>query len=93
MPLILKGRVKKVITISTGLADLDNVNKFNLDPGAPYSISKAAMNFAVTKFNAQYAKDGVLFMSICPGSVETGHYANREFLCCGSRRLKALTGT
>lgn len=72
MPLVLNGREKKVITISSGMADLEITRKYDLDPGGPYSISKAAMNVAVAKFSAQYAKDGVLFMSICPGAVETG---------------------
>ncbi|KAI9036248.1 NAD(P)-binding protein [Aspergillus affinis] len=73
-PLILKGHTKKVIAISSGHADLDLVTKFNVDLATSYMISKAAMNAAVAKFSAQYAKDGVLFMSICPGMVDTGHF-------------------
>jgi NAD(P)-dependent dehydrogenase (short-subunit alcohol dehydrogenase family) len=79
IPLVLKGRVKKVITISSGLADIEVTSKFDLDHAAPYAISKAAMNAAVAKFSAQYAKNGVLFMSICPGAVNTGHNSSREF--------------
>jgi hypothetical protein len=30
----------------------------------------------VAKFNAQYKKDGVLFVSISPGVVEVGHFVN-----------------
>ena len=71
MPLILKGRDKKVIAISSGMADIDLIPKYELDWGAPYSISKAALNAAVAKFAAQYSKDGVLFMSISPGVVAT----------------------
>jgi NAD(P)-dependent dehydrogenase (short-subunit alcohol dehydrogenase family) len=73
-PLVLKGNFKKVITISTGMADLDFVTEFEISQFAPYAISKAAMNLAVAKFSAQYSKDGVLFMSISPGLVDTGHY-------------------
>lgn len=58
MPLVLKGSVKKVITISSGMADPDFVAKYNIASSAPYSISKAAMNVAVAKFSAQYSKDG-----------------------------------
>ncbi|KAH8431021.1 SDR family oxidoreductase [Aspergillus melleus] len=72
-PLILKGDAKKVIAISSGHADLDLVAKHNIDLVAPYTISKVGLNAAVAKFSAQYAKDGVLFMSICPGMVDTGH--------------------
>lgn len=73
LPLILKGDVKKVITISTGFADLDVTNQFGLSLGAPYSISKAAMNLVVGKYNAEYASQGVLFLSVAPGTVDTGH--------------------
>ncbi|KAF9771645.1 hypothetical protein IL306_010701 [Fusarium sp. DS 682] len=76
MPLILKGKVKKVVTISTGLADLEFTNNFEYDVTPLYSISKAAMNMAVAKFNAQYKKDGVLFMSVCPGMVDVGQFSH-----------------
>ena len=78
MPLILKGHKKKVITLSTGLADMEITRKFDLDQSVPYSISKAALNMAVAKFSAQYAKDGVLFLSLSPGLVDTGLYADGE---------------
>lgn len=54
------------------MADLDLVNDFAIKISAPYAISKAAMNLAVAKFNAQYKQDGVLFLSISPGFAETG---------------------
>ena len=76
MPLILAGNAKKVIALSTGMANLDSINKYELHVAPGYSISKAAMNVAVGKFHAQYKKEGVLFMSISPGVVETGHYKN-----------------
>ncbi|UKZ78450.1 hypothetical protein TrVFT333_006190 [Trichoderma virens FT-333] len=76
MPLILAGNIKKVIALSTGMADLDSTNKFELQVAPGYAISKAAMNTAIGKFHAQYKKDGVLFMSISPGVVDTGHYKN-----------------
>ncbi|KAL6353711.1 hypothetical protein LRP88_12699 [Fusarium phalaenopsidis] len=50
MPLVLNGRAKKVIAISSGMSDIE----------------------FIPKFAVRYAKDGVLFMSICPGSVNTG---------------------
>ncbi|KAK8075821.1 hypothetical protein PG997_010484 [Apiospora hydei] len=74
MPLILKGQTKKVVVISTGMAEMELVNKYEVDVGSLYSISKAAMNMATAKFNAQYKKDGVLFLSISPGVVDVGKY-------------------
>jgi NADP-dependent 3-hydroxy acid dehydrogenase YdfG len=92
LPLVLKGNVKKVITISTGVADLDLTNDCEIDVGALYAASKAAMNIIVAKFNAQYKKDGVLFMSISPGLVEVGRYADGtySFLPAGLQHLDIL---
>ena len=80
LPLVLKGKVKKVITISTGVADLDLTNECEIDIGALYAASKAALNIIVAKFNAQYKKDGVLFLSISPGLVDVGRYDEGMYL-------------
>ncbi|KAK4233438.1 hypothetical protein C8A03DRAFT_19494 [Achaetomium macrosporum] len=74
MPLILKGQDKKVIVISSGFADPVFTNKYDVTPGSLYSASKAAINMIVAKYSAQYKQDGVLFLAICPGMVEVGHY-------------------
>lgn len=65
---------KKVVFISSGNADLDLISKYEIEVTGPYSLEKAATNVAVAKFHAEYAKDGVLFMSISPGVVDTGHF-------------------
>jgi NAD(P)-dependent dehydrogenase (short-subunit alcohol dehydrogenase family) len=80
MPQILKGEAKKVIVISSGAADMDMVNDYDLSGSALYAASKAAMNMVTAKFNAQYKPDGVLFLSICPGMVEVGHFNGGMFL-------------
>jgi NAD(P)-dependent dehydrogenase (short-subunit alcohol dehydrogenase family) len=85
LPLVLKGEVKKVIAISTGLADLDLTNDCDVDIGALYAASKAALNVIVAKFNAQYKKDGVLFLSISPGLVEVGRNADGTYPFVPSR--------
>lgn len=74
IPLILKGQTKKVITISSGFADTEFTNKYDVTPAPFYSASKAAINMIVAKFSAQYKKDGVLFLALCPGMVDVGHY-------------------
>lgn len=74
LPLLLKGKQKKVVFISSGHADLDLITKYNIDISGPYSALKAATNCVVAKFSAEYSKDGVLFMSISPGVVDTGHF-------------------
>ncbi|KAL8984058.1 MAG: hypothetical protein Q9205_001870 [Flavoplaca limonia] len=74
VPLLRKGTEKKVLTLSTGTADADMINQFELDVAAPYSISKVAVNVAVAKYNALYKKEGTLFMAISPGYVDTGNH-------------------
>lgn len=74
LPLILKGNAKKVIVLGTGHADDTLINKYELEMAAPYSISKAALNTTIAKYNAELGKEGVLFLSVSPGYVETGQY-------------------
>lgn len=47
MPLILQGTAKKVVMISTGMADAELTRKHNLYENPAYSIGKAAVNMAV----------------------------------------------
>lgn len=72
MPLILKGRAKKVIAMSTGISDTEMTLKADIYHAVAYSISKAALNMAAAKFSAVYREQGVLVMAICPGAVDTG---------------------
>lgn len=74
LPLIQKGVAKKVVTITTGMADIELISAFDIAAAAPYSISKAAMNATYAKFSAQYKQEGILFMGVSPGLVDTGHY-------------------
>ncbi|KAL8755941.1 MAG: hypothetical protein Q9199_003295 [Rusavskia elegans] len=76
MPLVLKGKTKKVIAITSGHADLDFINNFDVENSAIYSASKAALNIIVAKFSAQYKKDGVLVFSMSPGVVDVGHFGD-----------------
>ncbi|KAK3938299.1 hypothetical protein QBC46DRAFT_390633 [Diplogelasinospora grovesii] len=76
VPLIKKGKAKKVIAISSGVGDIDLTNQCEIDVGPIYAASKAALNIIVAKFNAEYKKEGILFLSISPGLVEVGRYAN-----------------
>ncbi|KAG8162218.1 hypothetical protein KVR01_007983 [Diaporthe batatas] len=76
LPLVLKGKAKKVIALTTGLADVGMTNSFEVDISGLYAASKAALNMIASKFNVQYKKDGVLFISISPGVVEVAQYDN-----------------
>ena len=72
LPLIRAGKEKKIIVISTGMADLDLINKFDIPIAAPYSVSKAATNALVAKYNAALGKsEGILVLALSPGLVDT----------------------
>ncbi|KAL4809573.1 hypothetical protein BDV18DRAFT_132363, partial [Aspergillus unguis] len=76
IPLLRQGTAKKVIAISSGQAALDIIPKLKIDVAPLYSISKGAMNIAVAKFAVQYAKEGILFMSISPGLAHAEHFVD-----------------
>ncbi|KAF2712272.1 NAD(P)-binding protein [Pleomassaria siparia CBS 279.74] len=90
LPLILKGKAKKIISISSGMADTDLTTEFDIENAAIYSASKSALNMIVAKFSAQYKKHGVLFLGICPGLVETGIFESVPPEQLGS--LQSLVG-
>lgn len=71
MPLVLLGDVKKVILISTGMADTELIRKHNVWMGFAYAVSKAALNMIVAKASADYQEKGVLILAISPGFVAT----------------------
>ncbi|KAK4450298.1 NAD(P)-binding protein [Podospora aff. communis PSN243] len=75
-PLLLKGTLKKALVISTGLADPELTNNFDISNAPLYSASKAAVNMVVSKFNAEYKQDGLLFFSMSPGMVDVGLFDN-----------------
>jgi NAD(P)-dependent dehydrogenase (short-subunit alcohol dehydrogenase family) len=72
VPLIKKGALKKVIAISSGMGDTELVAEHAIDNAIGYAVSKAALNMIVAKFHAQYREEGILFVSISPGVVDTG---------------------
>lgn len=77
VPLIRNGKGKKVITISTGMSDLDLINSTEVAFASPYAISKGAVNVAIAKYNALYNKEGILFLAISPGYVTTERNTGR----------------
>lgn len=72
LPLIRKGQAKKIITISSGMADIDLIKDYDISGSVAYSVSKAATNALVAKYHALLGrKEGVLFLSLSPGVVDT----------------------
>jgi NAD(P)-dependent dehydrogenase (short-subunit alcohol dehydrogenase family) len=74
IPMVLKGKAKKVIALTSGHADLEFINEFEAGVQPLYAASKAAMNVIIGKYNAEYKKDGVLFVSVSPGVIDTGKF-------------------
>ncbi|KAI2616794.1 NAD(P)-binding protein [Hypoxylon sp. NC1633] len=74
LPLIRRGEVKKVISITSGLGEFELTKNLEITNGGPYSMSKIALNLAVAKYHGEFNGEGILFLSISPGVVETsGH--------------------
>lgn len=76
LPVIRKGQLKKVVTISSGHADIDLINDYDIAVAAPYTVSKAAANALMAKYNAALGKsEGILFFALSPGYVQTSQVA------------------
>ncbi|KAK7906570.1 hypothetical protein PG985_016307 [Apiospora marii] len=80
LPLILRGKAKKVVHLTSALGDVEFARDYELTLGSVYAASKAAMNMVTAKFAAQYRGDGVLFLGVCPGVVDTGQFNDRKYL-------------
>lgn len=53
------------------MADIDLINESEVEVAGPYSVSKAAANVVIAKYNAALKNEGILFLSISPGYVAT----------------------
>ncbi|KAI9058917.1 short-chain dehydrogenases/reductase [Trametes sanguinea] len=71
LPLLRAGAAKKVVSISTGVADGDLIVKARFVIQGPYCISKAALNAAVAKYAAELRDEGFTFLALSPGLVDT----------------------
>ncbi|KZV96957.1 NAD(P)-binding protein [Exidia glandulosa HHB12029] len=71
IPLLLKGKTKKVLSLSTGVADPAFVLKSEFPYGVAYGIAKTGVEMANVKYAIKYKKDGLVFLAISPGVVNT----------------------
>ncbi len=79
LPLIKNGQTKKVVMISSGMTDENLTVELELFEGPLYSITKSALNMVTAKFQAEFKKEGIIFMGVCPGNVDTGHLNDRKY--------------
>lgn len=89
MPLVLRGTAKKVFALSTGLGEVEFNRQNDLWMSTSYSVSKAALNMVIAKFSAEFREQGVLFLAISPGVVDTGF--SREYSTCPCACERILT--
>ncbi|EXU94438.1 short chain dehydrogenase family protein [Metarhizium robertsii] len=71
LPLIEKGAEKKVVHISTGMADLDLIKDSGIEYALAYAVAKAGMNVQVAKYAVELAPKGIKVLALSPGWVDT----------------------
>jgi len=72
LPLVLNGKAKKVMTISGGMGDLDLTLASQWRFFGPGAVAKAGQNMLVAKYAASLKSQGVTFLAISPGLIESG---------------------
>ncbi|KAF2438080.1 NAD(P)-binding protein [Karstenula rhodostoma CBS 690.94] len=80
MPLILKSSIKRVSAISSAAMLPEYIVGAEDPTSLHYALSKAALNTLVAKFAARYKQEGVRFVSISPGWVDTHADMPKEFM-------------
>jgi NAD(P)-dependent dehydrogenase (short-subunit alcohol dehydrogenase family) len=71
LPLVRKSAIKKVTVISSGHADPELVLAADVAEAIPYAVSKAGSNMVVAKYAAEFKNEGVVFLALSPGVVNT----------------------
>ncbi|KAJ5518671.1 Short-chain dehydrogenase/reductase SDR [Penicillium expansum] len=71
LPLIEKGVQKKIVHISSAMADSGLINKAGVSYAVAYSVAKAGMNVQVAKYAAELAPRGIKVLALSPGWVDT----------------------
>ena len=71
LPLLRAGETKKCIVTSSEMGSLKYILKNDVSFAPGYSMSKAAVNVAVSKFAVKLKEEGIIFLSLTPGFVKT----------------------
>jgi NAD(P)-dependent dehydrogenase (short-subunit alcohol dehydrogenase family) len=71
LPLVRKSNIKKIIVITTGLADRDMTEKSTISFWLIYSSMKAALNMVVAKYAVELKSEGFKLLALSPGLVDT----------------------
>jgi NAD(P)-dependent dehydrogenase (short-subunit alcohol dehydrogenase family) len=84
LPLILKGKQKKIVHISSAMGDAEFVRKAGVTGAVGYSASKAMLNLVVAKFAVELGEKGVNVVALSPGWVDTAE-VERKYYFASSR--------
>lgn len=71
LPLIEAGVEKKIVFISSAMAEVSLIIKSATFFSVPYSVVKAGMNVLAAKYAAELAPRGIKTISIAPGWIDT----------------------
>jgi len=71
LPLVRKSNIKKIIAISTGLADTEQAKDTGMPFFVAYSSTKAALNMVVARYSVELKDDGITILALSPGLVNT----------------------
>ena len=75
LPLIEAGHEKKIVHLSTGMADSDLIHVTGITYSVAYSVAKAGLNIIVAKYAEELRDKGIKVLSLSPGWVETNGLA------------------
>jgi NAD(P)-dependent dehydrogenase (short-subunit alcohol dehydrogenase family) len=81
LPLIRNGDVKKIVAISSGLADEHVILTTELPFAIGYAASKAALNVTMAKYAMQLKGEGIICLTVSPGWVKTDACECLPVLC------------
>ncbi|RAL01156.1 SDR family oxidoreductase [Aspergillus ibericus CBS 121593] len=71
LPLIENGIQKKIVHISSAMADVDLIKAAGVSNAVAYSVAKAGMNVQVAKYAAEFAPREIKVLALSPGWVDT----------------------
>jgi NAD(P)-dependent dehydrogenase (short-subunit alcohol dehydrogenase family) len=71
LPLVRKSSIKKIIAISSGMADFEFVEQAEIAFGVAYGATKAALNLVIIKYGIELKDEGIAVLALSPGLIDT----------------------
>jgi NAD(P)-dependent dehydrogenase (short-subunit alcohol dehydrogenase family) len=92
LPLVHKSNIKKIIVITTGVADTETQRQGKIGFFVTYSSLKAALNMVVARYSIELKGDGVIFLALSPGLVNTQEAPRKSSRCRvqAARRMETI---